>query len=166
MNIGYLIKQGEKRGIENELDLTSMYKQFDNGEQTTIYCEANSNPAGSDARRKRKSPTESESDSLEDHEREVKKAAEKLKDMHGEVKYDSRQLLLWGRMIVNNQWKSYDEPPDVPLSLVEQERFHGERASRKLLPVRHWLLQKHFPPLSKAVSQSPCPCTQWCIPNE
>ena len=114
INIGYLAKRGGKRGIENELDLTSMYKQFDSGESITLYCEAKSTSTGSDARRKRKSPAESESD-VEDHETEVKKAADKLKEMHGEEKYDSRQLMLWGRMIVNKQWKSYDEPPDVPL---------------------------------------------------
>lgn len=36
INIGYLAKRGGKRGIENELDLTSMYKQFDNGEPFTV----------------------------------------------------------------------------------------------------------------------------------
>ena len=30
---------------------------------------------------------------MEDHETEVKKAADKLKEIHGEVKYDNRQLL-------------------------------------------------------------------------
>ena len=52
---------------------------------------------------------------MEDHETEVKKAADKLKEMHGEQKYNNRQLMLWGRMIVNNQWQSYDDPPDIPL---------------------------------------------------
>ena len=51
----------------------------------------------------------------DDRESEVKKAAEKLKELHGEDKYDSRQLMLWGRMIVNGQCKSYDEPPNIPL---------------------------------------------------
>lgn len=109
--LGYVAKRGGKRGIEKELDLSSMYKQFDTGDPVTLYCEVKS--AASD-KRKRKSPTEPESD-MEDHETEVKKAADKLKKIHGEDKYDSRQLTLWGRMIVNNQWKSYDDPPDVPL---------------------------------------------------
>ena len=30
---------------------------------------------------------------------EVKKAVDELKEIHGEEKYDNRQLMLWGRMI-------------------------------------------------------------------
>ena len=45
----------------------------------------------------------------------MKKAAEKLLEIHGKNKYDNRQLTLWGRMIVNKQCTSYDDPPDVPL---------------------------------------------------
>ena len=119
--IGYVAKRGGKRGIENELDLTSMYKQFDVGDPITLYCEIKSATA-SGGKRKRKSPTEFESD-MEDHETEVKKAADKLKEIHGEEKYDSRQLMLWGRMIVNDQWKSYDDPPDVPLITGGARKF-------------------------------------------
>jgi hypothetical protein len=90
-----------------------MYKQFDVGDPITLYCEIKSATI-SGSKRKRKSPTELESD-MEDHETEVKQVADKLKGIHGEEKYDSRQSMLWGRMIVNDQWKSYDDPPDVPL---------------------------------------------------
>ena len=47
----------------------------------------------------------------------------KLKEIHGEEKYDSRQLMLWGRMIVNDQWKSYDDPPDIPLITGGARKF-------------------------------------------
>ena len=73
-----------------------MYKQFDVGDPITLYCEIKS-ATTSGGKRKRKCPTEFESD-MEDHETEVKKAADKLKEIHGEEKYDSRQLMLWGRM--------------------------------------------------------------------
>ena len=99
--IGYVAKRGGKRGIESELDLTSMYKQFDVGDPITLYCEIKSATV-SGAKRKQKSPTDFESD-MEDHETEVKKAADRLKEIHGEEKYDGRQLMLWGRMIVNDQ---------------------------------------------------------------
>ena len=85
-NIIYLTKRGGKRGIESELDLTSVYKQFDNGEPKTLYYETKS--SGLDTRRKRKSPTELESDILEDSETEVKKAADKLKKVHGVETYN------------------------------------------------------------------------------
>ena len=119
--LGYIAKRGGKRGIEKELDLTSMYKQFDTGDPITLYCEIKS-ATTSDPKRKRKTPTESESD-IEDHETEVKIAVDKLKEIHGEEKYDSRQLMLWGRMIVNKQWKSYDDPPDVPLITGGARKF-------------------------------------------
>ena len=66
--IGYLAKRSAKRGIENELDLTSMYKQVDDESTITLYCETTSTSADSGKRRKRKSPAESESD-VEDHEK-------------------------------------------------------------------------------------------------
>lgn len=118
--LGYIAKRGGKRGIEKELDLTSMYKQFDMHDPITLYCEIKS--ATIDPKRKRKAPTEPDSD-IEDHETEVKKAADKLKEIHGEEKYDSRQLMPWGRMIVNKQWKSYDDPPDVPLITGGARKF-------------------------------------------
>ena len=31
--------------------------------------------------------------------------------------------MLWDRMIVNNQWKSYDDPPDIPLITGGARRF-------------------------------------------
>ncbi len=111
--LGYIVKRGGKRGIEKELDLTSMYTQFDKDDPITIYCEIKSATI-SVPKRKRKTIAESDSD-VEDHETDVKKAADKLKEKHGEENYDKRQLTLWGRMIVNKQWKSYDNPPDVPL---------------------------------------------------
>ncbi len=109
--LGYIVKRGGKRGIEKELDLASMYTQFDKGDPITLYCEIKA--IISVPKRKRKTITDSDSD-VEDHESEVKKAADKLKEKHQE-NYDKRQLTLWGRMIVNKQWKSYDDPPDVPL---------------------------------------------------
>jgi hypothetical protein len=56
---------------------------------------------------------------MKDHETEVKK----LKEIHGEEKYDSRKLMLWGRMIINDEWKSYDDPPDVPLLTGGARKF-------------------------------------------
>ena len=94
--LGYIAKRGGKRGIDNELDLTSMYRQFDTGETITLYCEVKA-AATSEPKRKRKTPTESELD-VEDHDTEVRKASNKLKAKHGEDKYDSRQLMLWGRI--------------------------------------------------------------------
>ena len=73
--IGYVAKRGGKRGIENDLDLTSIYKQFDVGDPITLYCEIKSATV-SGGKRKQKSPTELESD-MKDHETEVKKAADK-----------------------------------------------------------------------------------------
>ena len=49
--VGYVAKQGGKGGIENELDLTSMHKQFDNGDPITLYCEIKSSTT-SDTKRK------------------------------------------------------------------------------------------------------------------
>ena len=40
--LGYIAKRGGKRGIEKELDLTSMYKQFNIGDPITLYCEIKS----------------------------------------------------------------------------------------------------------------------------
>lgn len=41
----------------------------------------------------------------------MKHVAEQLSEKHG----DRRQYLLWARMYVNNQWKSLDEEPGIPL---------------------------------------------------
>ena len=112
--IGYLAKRGGKQAINNELDLQSMYKQFDGGDSITLDCETKVASTGPDTRRKRKNPS-STSEVESDVDDQVKKAAEKLKEIHGDDKYDSRQLMLWGRMIVNGQCKSYEEPPNIPL---------------------------------------------------
>ena len=104
--VGYIAKRNMKRGIENELDLTSMYKQVSDGGTITLYCETKSNCT---TMRKRKN-----SDDTEDHEDDVKQAADRLQGIHGD-KYDSKQLRLWGRMIVNKQHSSYDDPSDIPI---------------------------------------------------
>ena len=77
-----------------------------------------------------KSPAESESD-VEDHETEVKKAAEKLLEIHGKDKYDNRRLTLWGRMIVNKQCTSYDDPPDVPLITGGAKKCGAKKIPRR-----------------------------------
>ena len=107
--LGYIAKRGGKQGIEKELDLASMYKQFNTGETITLYCEVKA-AATCESKRKRKTPPESELD-VEYHETDVRKASDKLKAKHLEDKYNSRQLMLWGGLIVNNQWKSYNDPP-------------------------------------------------------
>ena len=52
--ICYMPKRSAKRGIENELDLTSMYKQVDDESTITLYCETKSTSADSGNKRKRK----------------------------------------------------------------------------------------------------------------
>ena len=51
----------------------------------------------SDTRRKWNNPSSEVESNADDHESEVKKGAENLKELHGEDKYDSRQLMLWDK---------------------------------------------------------------------
>lgn len=149
--IGYMAKRSAKRAIENDLDLTSMYKQLNDESTITLYCETKST-ADSTCKRKRKSPVESESD-VEDHETEVKKVAEKLLHIHGKDKYDSRQLTLWGRMIVNKQWKSYDDPPDVPLITGGAKKIPRRESLSEVITGAALALTKAFTTPSKQSSE-------------
>ena len=74
-----------------------MYKQFDVGEPITLYCEVKS-ATTSGNKWKRKTPTELESE-VEDYKTEVKKAADKLKEIHGEEKYDSTRVFQRGPLV-------------------------------------------------------------------
>ena len=111
--IGYFTKKGNsKRWIEQEADLLSMYKQFDQSDTITIFCDGKQETVAT--ARKRKRVAEDSVTSGSDHEEEVKRIAEQLNEKHGDI-WDRRQYLLWARMYVNNQWTSLDEEPDIPL---------------------------------------------------
>ena len=111
--ISYLTKKGSsKRWIEQEADVLSMYAQFDQCDTTTIFCDGKQETAAN--ARKRKRVADDSVTSASDHEEEVKHVAEQLSEKHGDL-WDRRQYLLWARMYVNNQWKSLDEEPDIPL---------------------------------------------------
>ena len=98
--VGYVTKKGSsKRWIEQEADLTSMYKQLEGSETVTIFCDG-----------KHKEPTPPTSD----HEGEIKQVANDLSERHGS-KWNHRQYQIWARMHVNNQWDRLDEPPNIPL---------------------------------------------------
>lgn len=63
--------------------------------------------------RKRKRLADDSITSASDHE-ELKRVTEQLGEKHGDL-WDRKQYLLWAWMYVNNQWKSLDEEPDIPL---------------------------------------------------
>ena len=80
--IGYIAKRG-KRWIEEEADLTSMYKHFKHSGTITLFCEGHSKSKS----RKRKASN------YTDHEEDIDKLSLELKEKHGD-KYNEQQLRL------------------------------------------------------------------------
>ena len=111
--VGYVTKKGSsKRWIEQEADLTSMYKQLEGSETVTIFCDGkHKEPTPPTRKRKR---TNDDPPPASDHEGEIKQVANDLSERHGS-KWNHRQYQIWARMHVNNQWDSLDEPPNIPL---------------------------------------------------
>ena len=114
--IGYFTKKGNsKRWIEQEADLISMYSQFEGSDAISLFCDGiPKDTTGNTRKRKRTTSIDDAVSSASGHEEDVKQVAIDLSDRHGEL-WDRRQYLIWARMYVNNQWKSLDDPPDIPL---------------------------------------------------
>ena len=73
LQVGYIARRGNgKRWIEQQADLTSMYKQFDNSESITFFCEGRRDSIPTGSKRKWKSAEAmSSKSSYDDHEDEV-----------------------------------------------------------------------------------------------
>ena len=98
LEYGYIHK-GSKRWIENDQDLEAMYKEFNCGDEITIWCEGRSSISRSSRKRKGEDtevvPSTKQADAIDE-------LAHKLYEKHGES-YSMPQLRLWARMVLNKQ---------------------------------------------------------------
>ena len=122
-NVGYFLGRPQtKRWIISEHDLQAMYST--GNEEILLWCDGKSQDTSS---KKRKKTNDDEEEGDEDvpaggkhtksacaEERELEDGIHKLQSIHADD-YGYGQYRLWARMIRNNQWKDFNNPPNVPM---------------------------------------------------
>jgi len=113
-----------KSWIVSEEDLQSMYS-LSNGKEILLWCDGKSQVVigrkrkhGEDEHGEKENTatdkTCSAKSSAQAHEIELEENISKLQTIH-EDKYDYGQYRLWARLIINHQWKDFNNPPNIPM---------------------------------------------------
>ena len=126
--VGYMEgRRQTKRWIISEDDISEMYENAPNDDcEILLWCDGKDvsridrKRKGSDisvdkTAPKRSSPTSSS------HEQEVEALSQELNSIHGE-KYTYAQYKLWARMILNQQHRDKETPPNIPMIMGKPEK--------------------------------------------
>ncbi len=122
-NVGYFHGRPQtKSWILSEHDLQAMYGT--GSKEILLWCDGKSQDT-SGKKRKKTNDDEEEGDeeisgvnkrtkSANAEEKELEEGIHKLQSIHSND-YDYGQYRLWARLIKNNQWKDFNNPPNVPM---------------------------------------------------
>ena len=122
-NIGYFHGRPQtKSWILSEHDLQAMYGT--GGKEILLWCDGKSQDM-SGKKRKKTNDDEEEGDeevsavnkrtkSASAEEKELEEGIHKLQSIHAD-NYDYGQYRLWARMMKNNRWKDFNNPPNLPM---------------------------------------------------
>ena len=122
-NVGYFHGRPQiKSWILSEHDLQAMYDI--GSKEILLWCDGKSQDNGG---KKRKKASEDEGEGEEEvstiskrtksasaEEKELEESIHKLQSIHAD-NYDYGQYRLWARMIRNNQWRDFNNPPNLPM---------------------------------------------------
>lgn len=134
MEVGYFIGS-KKLWINSRLDINDVWDTVEKGEKLTLWCldstpresqkrKHDEHAAEEDSQPKKKCPQQSAAAAIEERRSKAKANEEKLKELHKD-KWSPFQYKLWGDMLANGTYKSFEEPP-VYASMFsrEEKRSH------------------------------------------
>lgn len=116
LTVGYFEPKssGKKWNIVSTDDLHRMYRVYERGSEIILWCDGK--PADKSKKRVQ-SDDDNETAPVNKkarHEEQVEKLCVELGEKHGS-RYSQPQYKLWSRMIKAGQWKSDENPPDIPM---------------------------------------------------
>ena len=134
--VGYLEgRRQTKKWIVSEKDISEMYENAPNYDgEIILWCD------GKDVSRKRKvddasseNPASKRSSlsTSSHHEDEIEDLTQELSTIHGD-KYNYAQYKLWARMIVNQQHRDKDNPPNIPMIMGKPDKKSKKDFSESL----------------------------------
>ena len=136
-----------------------------------LWCDGKSEKSG-------KKPTEEDDDEEDSatttkraktaglEEKELEENIYELQSIHAD-KYDYGQYRLWGRMIMNKQWKDYSNPPNIPLITGKNpQRGKTDLASSKATAAVAVVQALKAPSLEPASRESNAPIATGMSPGK
>ena len=121
LQVGYMEKNS-KRWLECDQDIDAMYKDFKVREEILLWCDGMSD-ISQGGRKRKNTGGEPPSKRGVCKEGTIEEITKELQEKHGET-WSNPQYRLWARMVHNDQHRSLDVPPSIPM-------FSGTRYTSK-----------------------------------